>query len=177
MSGHIRSELRLVFAIMSWIIGPILVLGPGIFGIWALSRVGVEVWSALFVLFLCLGGGLIASHMAENYQWVEFDGTWIRGRKLWSRRLVERSLAEVRDVRVVKGAVTDPVSLGVDAILGSARGWEIRFHQGPSVFLVRYDMTNAWDLAVAVANSVRERQSESSAADSGTAPAGHGPLG
>jgi len=45
------------------------------------------------------------------------------------------------------------------------------------VFLVRYDMTNAWDLAVAVANSVRERQSESCAADSGTAPVGHGHLG
>lgn len=166
MSGCIRSQQRLIISLLALIVGPILVLTPALCGIWALTQVQLNVWSVLAGLLLIWSGGYIGSHMAENYQWVEFDGRQIRGRKLWSRRLVERSVTDVRDVRVLKGVVNDPTTLAVDAILGQARGWEIRFDRGPSVFLVRYDMTNAWEVALAVAIAVDELRAQSSAIDS-----------
>jgi hypothetical protein len=92
--------------------------------------------------------------MTQNYQWVEFDGTTIRGRRFWTRRLVENTLTDVREIRVL-GAVA-PTTV-TDKLLGPVRGYEICFYHGPSIAVIRLDMRNAEELAQAVERALQQR--------------------
>jgi hypothetical protein len=85
------------------------------------------------------GYSVLAAYFAlQNYQWVEFDGLHIRGKRFWTRRLVEHSITDVQEIRSLR-----------DPLLGWVIGWEICFNQEPSVFLNR-DMKSAEQLIVAV---------------------------
>jgi hypothetical protein len=158
MVERIRSDQRLAVTIPALIFGPLLMLGPVVGGVCLLVLARPSVITVLGALGLCCAGVFIAYHMTQNYQWVEFDGTRIRGKRFWTRRLVENTLADVRDIRVLGAVVRNPVTRAIDATFGSVRGWEIRFHHGPSIVLVRYDMKNAEQLVAAVEHALAQRE-------------------
>lgn len=157
MAETVRSDQRLAATIPAVIFGPIFMLGPVIGAVCILFMAQLSLVSVLSAIALCGVGAFITYHMTQNFQWVEFDGAKIRGRKFWTRRLVENTLEDVRDIRVLGAVVKNTVTRGTDAILGEVRGWEIRFHQGPSIFLVKFDMKNAEELVEAVENALRQR--------------------
>lgn len=158
MAERIRSDQRLAATIAALIFGPLFMLGPVVGGIWLFVVGWPSVWPILGGLGLCGWGALFAYHMTQNYQWVEFDGIRIRGRRFWSRRLVENTLEDVRDIRVLGAIVRNAETICTDAILGSVRGWEIRFRHGPSIAVVRYDMRNAEQLVAAVEHALAQRE-------------------
>src|SRR5207302_6136338 len=48
------------------------------------------------------GGAVAAVYQASNYyQWIELDGHVLRGRKLWSRKIVEYAVADIADISKV----------------------------------------------------------------------------
>ena len=80
--------------------------------------------------------------MLSNFQWVELEGDIIRGRKFWTRRLIERQIQDIEEILPMGGIRKSVVTAAVDSVLGSIRGYEIRFDEGPSFFLMRTDMTD-----------------------------------
>ncbi len=172
MAERIRSDQRLAATIAALIFGPLFMLGPVVGGIWILVRLGPDVLTVLGALVLCFAGVYLAYHATQNYQWVDFDGIRIRGRTFWTRRLVENTLEEVRDIRVLGATARGTVTSVTDAVLGPVRGWEIRFHHGPSIFLVRFDMKNAEQLVGAVEHALARREARLLEAKPGAAADG-----
>jgi hypothetical protein len=142
MAECIRSEQRLIMIIVALIFGPLVVGGPAVGGIWLLIVIWPNLWPKVWLLLgpmaLCGYSALAAYFIFQNYHWVEFEGLHIRGKRFWTRRLVEHSLTDVHEIRPLK-----------TLLLGWVTGWEICFYQGPSIILNR-DMKNAEQLIVAV---------------------------
>jgi hypothetical protein len=154
----IRSRQRFFASCASVVFGPIFMLGPVAVGV----GVVVGLWPnplAWLGAALCLAGSaFITYHMTQNYHWVEFDGQRVRGRRFWSRRLVDHPIEDATTVRPLGAVVRNTTTSITDAILGPIRGYEILFRQGPSIAVLRHDMTNAQELAQAVERAIRARQ-------------------
>ncbi len=80
--------------------------------------------------------------MSSSYHWIEIQDDVIRGRKLLTRRLVERPIAEVVRVIPLNSAALRPIA---NAVMNAARktsnrGYELRFRDGLKMGLVRGDM-------------------------------------
>jgi hypothetical protein len=95
-------------------------------------------------LLLTLASWFFAYHMLQNYHWVELDGDLVRGRKFWTRKLVEQRVQDITEVVPLQAvAKHDLVNVLIDGISGVPnRGYEIRFREGPKIALVRWDMTD-----------------------------------
>ncbi len=148
---NIRSEQRLVVTIAALIFGPMFMLGPAAIGVGMVIGTHFDGWS-LLLLPLCVGcSAFIAYHMFQNYQWVELDGDIIRGRRFWTREFVEREIDQISEI-VPAGAVVKSIENAIaDKLLGSVRGYEIRFQNGgPNIGLVRHDMANVDELIEAL---------------------------
>jgi hypothetical protein len=117
----------------------------------------MSVITVVAAIVLYCASVFFAYHMTQNYQWVEFDGTNIRGRRFWTRRLVENALADVQEIRVLGAVVRNTVTSITDKLIGPARGYEICSYHGPSIAVIRLDMTNAEQLAEAVERALRQR--------------------
>jgi hypothetical protein len=153
----IRSYQRLATTIAALVFGPLFMLGPPAAGLCLLVFAPLSVTTVVAAIGLCCAGAFFAYHMTQSYQWVEFDGMRIRGRRFWTRRLVENTLADVRDIRVLGAVVRNTGTRVTDALLGPVRGYEIRFHHGPSINLIRLDMKNAEQPAAAVERALQQR--------------------
>jgi hypothetical protein len=74
--------------------------------------------------------GLTYFATRNDYAWIELDGPVLRARHLYTRRIVERS---IRDIKAVQTHVylmhTVAVSI-VEWLTGVIRGYEIQFHDG-----------------------------------------------
>ncbi|HBI41864.1 MAG TPA: hypothetical protein DDY78_03280 [Planctomycetales bacterium] len=157
MTERIRSDQRLAVTIAALIFGPLFMLGPVAGGICILVLARLSVETVLFAIGLCCLSAFLTYHMTQNYQWVEFDGIHIRGRRFWTRRLVENTLADVQEIRVLGALARNKVTSVTDAIIGPVRGWEICFRHGPSIAVIRLDMKNAEQLAATVERALQQR--------------------
>ena len=138
--NKVRCEQRLGVTIAAIIMGPIFMLGPAVLGI-ALFVYAEFSWRSLAVDIGCLVASVfIAYHMLQNYQWVEFDGRVIRGKRFWTRKLVEQEFDSLRAIRPLQSVVQNGTTLMSDKILGDNRGWELKFNRGPSIVVIRHDM-------------------------------------
>jgi hypothetical protein len=99
---------------------------------------------SLLLLRVCVGGSaFLAYHMFQTYQSVELDGDVIRGRRFWTRQYVERELDQSSEVVALEAVVKTIHTKIADKLLGSIRGYEIRFEDGGRrITLVRQDMAN-----------------------------------
>ncbi len=142
-STTIRSEQRLIITVVALILGPVFMLGPAALGIGLAIGTKFQPFSLVFLVVLIAGSIFIAYHMFQNYHWVELDVDSIRGRRFWTRQHVERSIDEISEI-VPLGAIAKTTETVItDQLLGSVRGYEIRFRDGgATIGLVRYDMTN-----------------------------------
>jgi hypothetical protein len=89
-----------------------------------------------------LFAALVARAMSSSYQWVELDGGVIRGRKLLTRRLVEKQVADIVSVKPLNSAAMGAAeNFVLDATMGTSnRGYELHFRDGSKLGLVRGDM-------------------------------------
>jgi hypothetical protein len=99
----------------------------------------VSVWVALGCVAFVAALGYA---MSSSYQWIELQGDVIRGRKLLTRRVVERPVAGIVRVTPLHSAATGPIENAVmDTVLQTSnRGYELRLHDGVKMGLVRGDM-------------------------------------
>lgn len=147
----LRSQQRLIVTIVALIFGPLFMGGPLLLAVallvFAPAYVGIPV-----ALLLAGASCFFAYHMGQNYHWVELDGDVIRGRKFWTRRLVEQRLEDVTEILPLQAvAQHEAVNVVIDGITGAPnRGYEIRFTHGPRIGLIRWDMTDVDGFVLAV---------------------------
>jgi hypothetical protein len=158
MDAPIRSQQRALVTAVALLLGPVFMLGPAAGGVWLLVANGLSLQSGFVLLALVGGSAFLAYHMLQNYHWVEFDGSRIRGRRFWTRQLVEHPVEDVVEIRPLVAVVRSTVTTVTDKLLGPVRGYEIRFRGGPSIGLVRHDMTNVDELVRAVEQAVASRR-------------------
>lgn len=137
----IRSQLRGIVVIITLLGGPVLVVGPTALGVWLLVAVGLN-WITIFILMAGLSlSGLLTYHLGQVFHWVEFDGHCIRGRRFWTRELMEHSIEEVVAIQPLGPLHTSLETLLMEQLLGSVWGYEIEFQDGSRIPL-SYDMTH-----------------------------------
>jgi hypothetical protein len=142
-SSPLRSKQRLAVTVAALVFGPLFMGGPLVAGL-AVLWFAPPAMGIPGCLLLILASGFIAYHMLQNYHWVELDGNVVRGRKFWTRRLVEQRVEDITRVLPLQAvAGHELVNVLIDGISGAPnRGYEIRFREGPRIALVRWDMTD-----------------------------------
>lgn len=107
------------------------------------------------------GIGFLVHFVTRNdYAWIELDGDTLRAKHLYTGRVIERSVDEIKDLLTLVIAVRTATTMLVDAWLGRVRGVEIRFRDGRTPLRVqRTDpaMKNARELIEAVISRMAER--------------------
>jgi hypothetical protein len=89
----------------------------------------------------------------NDYAWIELDGEALRAKHLYTRRLVERSVADIEDLLTIVFQVRTAATLITEAWLGRVRGIMIRFYdQRTPLQVCRADpaMKNAKELIEAI---------------------------
>ena len=156
-ASKIRSEQRAFVTVVALIFGPLFMVGPLVAGVWMAVAAQFSPPSLGMLLVTAGLSVFFAYHMLQNYQWVELDGDVIRGRRFWTRQYVERSIHEIEEVVPLVAVARTVETAVVNRLLGSNRGYEIRFQGGGRRnALVRGDMTNVQELADAVLARLRE---------------------
>jgi hypothetical protein len=102
----------------------------------ALAPLSVSVWVALGCVAFVL---LLGYAMSSSYQWIETGSGAIRGKKLLTRRVIERPVAEIVRILPLHSKVMGPLeNAALDALMQTAnRGYELRFQDGLRMGLVR----------------------------------------
>jgi hypothetical protein len=150
-STRIRSRQRAVVTIAALIFGPLFMLGPIALGIGVAIGTGLSPLSWLVLALTLTATAFIAYHMLQSYQWVELDGDVIRGRRFWTRQYVERNIRDIDQILPLAAVVKSAGTMLADRIIGTHRGYEIRFKDGGRrIALIRGDMTNVQELADAL---------------------------
>ncbi len=146
----VRSKQRAIVTVAALIFGPVFMLGPAALGVLMLIYLWPDYMSVLGLLLMVGGSAFIAYHMLQNYHWVEFDGTCIRGRRFWTRRLVEQTVDDIVAIKPMGAVARSLETIITDKLLGSVRGFEIQFRHGPTIGLLRGDMAHVEELIEAV---------------------------
>lgn len=141
MANRVRCAQRKIVTAMALVFGPLISLGPVAGGVVLLLKAPAAL--AIPASLLLLAWAVFAGHqLSLTYDWVELDGTMIRGQKFWSRCLVERRIDDVIQIVPLQAVLRDAVENQViDILWGTTnRGYEIRFREGTRVLLIRGDM-------------------------------------
>jgi len=150
----IRSRQRVIVTVVALLLGPVFMIGPAAGGVWLFVANGFSLTSAFVLLVFVGGSAFISYHMLQNFHWVEFDGVRIRGRRFWTRQLVDQAVQDIVEIRPLGSLVRNTTTAIIDKLIGPVLFYEIRFREGPSIGLVCYDMTNVNELVRAVEQAV-----------------------
>jgi len=104
-------------------------------------------------------GYAVYASTKNDYGWVELEGTTLRARHLYTRQLVERSIADIAELQTILFPVQSPGHVIAAMWLGRVRAILIRFRDGRTTLqIVRADpaMTNALELMEAVVARMKE---------------------
>lgn len=137
----IRCRHRIAVSVMALIFAPLIILG--LVGLSLFLLVNVAVQSSIPIsIFLLISAYFFAQQLSHTYDWVEIEGELIRGRKFWSRRLIERPLNQIIQVVPMRAIFSDALENQVIDRLykTSNRGYEIRCADGTKFVLIRGDM-------------------------------------
>ncbi len=157
-SAGARIRLRLPFVIMAVVCFALFLGGPLAIAVAVLllAPASVSVWVALgCVAFVAVLGYA----MSSSYHWIETGGGVIRGKKLLTRRVIERPVGEIVRVVPLHSKLMGPLENAVlDAAMGTSnRGYELRFQDGLKMGLVRGDMAGLDEFMAALRDELGER--------------------
>jgi hypothetical protein len=113
---------------------------------WPLNWLGGAAALAGFGAFVYL-----ATH--NDYRWVELGGTTLRAKQLYTGRVVERPLEDIRCLATMFYQVRRPETVVIEALMGRVKGVEVQFRDRRTPLrILRADpaMTNARELIEAI---------------------------
>ena len=152
----IRSRLRPVVTAEYLLLGPLFVGGPIAMAVWLLffseSFVGTFETVLLSAVVVC-GTSCTLWVLSWACHWVELDGEILRGRKFWTRRLVEHRVDEIQDVHLLVGIRPYEAS-STDELLGPICGCVFRFQHGAPLRLLEMTDMNKLALTLLRSNSL-----------------------
>lgn len=162
--NEVRASLSLAQRIGQWFcVALIAALGifTGVgcallFGLTLLLPVGVPLAAAILACF----GFLIHRLTRYDCAWVELSGETLRAKHLYSGRVNEYTIEDIKELFTIVSPVVNTAVLITEAWLGRIRGVLIRFRDGSTPFQVcRADpaMTNAKELIEAIVYRMAEK--------------------
>ncbi len=153
-----RITLRLPFVIMAVVFVLLFVGLPLAIGVAVLVLAPLDVGLGV-MLGVSAFSALLFWAMSSSYQWIEIEGDVIRGRKLLTRRLVERRVDDIVRIQPLHSQLMGELeNLVMDALMKTSnRGYVLRFRDGSKMGLVRGDMAGLDDFMVALADLLGER--------------------
>lgn len=157
-SAQVRIRLRLPFVITAVVCILLFVVGPLAVAVTVLllapARVGVPV-----ALGAAAFSALLGWAMSSSYRWVEIRDGVIRGRKLLTRRVVERRVADIVRVLPLHSELMGELeNAALNALMKTSnRGYLLHFRDGSKMGLVRGDMAGLDDFMAALAYLLGER--------------------
>jgi hypothetical protein len=87
------------------------------------SAAGGVLLAAGFLVFIYLA-------IRNDYAWIELDGPVLRARHLYTRRMVERSIGDIKEIQTHVYQLHSEAAIIMERLTGVIRGYEIRFHDG-----------------------------------------------
>ncbi len=116
---------------------------------------------ALLAAAAALAGFAAIIHLMthNDYRWVELDGDTLRARRLYTGRIIERSIADIDSLGTMVYQVRRVATLAIERLMGRVKGVEIRFRDRRTPLrILRADpaMTNAAELIEAVIYRMRQ---------------------
>ncbi|MEM7560126.1 MAG: hypothetical protein AAF394_13490 [Planctomycetota bacterium] len=104
-------------------------------------------------LFVCLAVAFFYRFVFPNFQWVRVTGDRITAKQFYTRRVYDRAVTDIDQIvglgATMKSSVANKLA---DDVLGSLRGYHIRFKDGLVVPIGRMEMTHADDLVLHLVN-------------------------
>jgi hypothetical protein len=153
-----RIKLRLPFIIMAVVCVLLFIALPIAIGVvvllFAPPHVGIPV-----ALGAVAFSALMSWAMSSSYHWIEVQGDVIRGRKLLTRRIVERRVDEiVRILPLHSRGMSELENAILDSLLKTSnRGYSLLFCDGQKIGLVRGDMAGLNDFLLVLHDRLGER--------------------
>jgi hypothetical protein len=94
-----------------------------------------------------IAGGIVAAGFLalvylitrNDYCPIELDGTILRARHLYTRRVVERTIDDIQEIQTCLFQGQSPAIAVMEALTGPIRAYEIRFHDGFRLRIPRSD--------------------------------------
>jgi hypothetical protein len=74
--------------------------------------------------------GLTCFATRNDYAWIELDGPVLRARHLYTRRIVERSIGDIKEIQTHVYLLHTEAAIIMERLTGVIRAYEIRFHDG-----------------------------------------------
>ena len=157
-SSGVRIKLRWPLIVVAVVFILLLVGLPVAIGITVLVMAPPEVGIPVGLGTMAFAAFLFWA-MSSSYHWIELRGDVIRGRKLLTRRIVERRADDiVRILPLHSKLMGDIENLVLDMLLKTSnRGYELRFRDGSKIGLVRGDMAGLDEFMVALADVLGHR--------------------
>jgi hypothetical protein len=153
-----RIKLRLPFVIMAAVFVLLFIVFPLGIGVTVLllAPLGVGLGVMLGVVAF---SALLFWAMSSSYQWIELQGDILRGRKLLTRRLVERRVDDIVRIQPLHSkGMGELENLVMDRLMKTSnRGYLLRFRDGSKMGLVRGDLAGLDEFMVALAGLLGER--------------------
>ena len=153
-----RIKLRWPFVVMTVVCVLLFVVAPAAIGVTSLllapPKVGIPVALGGFAFSALLGWA-----MSSSFLWIELRDDVIRGRKLLTRRIVERRVDDIVRILPLHSKVMGDLENAVmDALMKTSnRGYLLQFRDGSKVGLVRGDMSGLNDFLLALHDRMGER--------------------
>ena len=97
--------------------------------------------------------------MSSSFQWVELDNGVLRGRRLLTRRMFEKPVADIVRVSPLNSNLMGPLENALaDMLMGTSnRGYLLRFRDGSKLALVRGDMAGLDEFLKVLAAEIAAR--------------------
>lgn len=153
----IRCEFSKLTIVVALIFVPVFVSAPTAFVLWFFLK--NPKWDDAHILVSAvLMSCLFAYLTMRDFQWVEFDGTHIRARRFWTRQFVEKTVADIDEIRDCGEPIPSAGSLVLAKLMGPIRRYEIRFCHGPKIHLMTTDMANVVEFVDAVSMAFSQYQ-------------------
>ncbi|HZV03818.1 MAG TPA: hypothetical protein VE999_01895 [Gemmataceae bacterium] len=153
-----RITLRFPFIIMAIVCVLLFIVGPIAIGVTVLLLAPPEIGIPV-ALGAVAFSAFLAWAMSSSYHWIEVQDDVIRGRKLLTRRIVERRLDDiVRILPLHSKLMGDLENAVLDILLKTSnRGYALQFRDGLKIGLVRGDMAGLNDFLLVLHDRLGER--------------------
>ena len=137
---------------------PLFMFGPAILEIWVIHQWGLDPSSLICALLFILTGYYFRSQFLPLFHWIEVDENMLRGKRFWTRRLVEVEIIPGGPLKVLVGNTLlhhPRLAILSGALIHSPR-LDVDLGSGPKFIFFRHDMEGTDEVLLAILDRVEQ---------------------
>ena len=145
---------------IAFIFYPAFMIGPAMLALWLVFAFGMDPCAGIGAVMLLLASAFFCRTFLPLYHWVEVDNDTIRGRRLFTRQIVECRILPSTPINATFGKerIRD-IRLAINSgVLIQSPRLDLRLGNGPRFILFRGEMANVDDVLLAVLDRMEARR-------------------